>query len=759
MLLPNSFKKAVSKTGAFFLLGGLLYYVNGFLKLSKQGDILFSYPWVKSLGISLSFNFDSLAAFFSILICLIGSAVFLYADAYLKEKKLAFSATLLFFTASMLGLVQAQNTILFFIFWELTSVSSFMLIAHSSDLASAKESSRTALFVTVGGGLSLLAGLLVLSFIGQESGLSLEDSLDFSKLASVDILGSKYSFISLILISMGVATKSAQFPFHFWLPLAMSGPAPVSSFLHSATMVKAGIFLMLRIFPFFSQHILWSPLFVTMGMITMISGAILCISQKDFKNFLAYSTIGALGVIVMLIGVGTPLAVKAGLSFLLAHAFYKACLFQVVGNLELSCGSKNLMHLFGMGKVIRLSAIAAGLAAFSFCGVPPFLGYYGKELSYLLGFSGGALNYFVLASSFFSFVLMGIMAFSLGYYPFWKKIAFEKNDLVFKKLSFSAQLPPLILALIGLVIGVVPSIFTSSVGSSIMSDLFLGTKELKLKLWHGFDWVSLSAFSLSMITIIICAIGAYKVVAIIEFFERLNSKYLNLDFKLIFNQGLASILEVSNKFKNYFQNGSLLSYIRLTVFTILLLVFFPAFSLLMKSSVHALSIKPIDVLLIVLTCLPLVLLLRAVSLVGQVIYFSLSGFGIIILFSFYSAIDLGITQLSVEALSILFILLLIKNIPKDKFGKKRLSYFDLGISFSFSFLLLILFHLRPLAKAYEVSDFYIKNSLAAAYGRNIVNVILVDFRSLDTFGEVIVIAIAAIGVMVLLGSKKRSKNA
>ncbi|MFN8378146.1 MAG: hydrogen gas-evolving membrane-bound hydrogenase subunit E [Anaerolineae bacterium] len=343
--------------------------------VTEQGNIQLDFEWVPQLGLSFSFYLDGLALFFALLVTGIGSAVFFYAGYYLDEPLQAgrFLALLAAFTGSMLLLVTAGNLLLMFIAWELTSIISFLLISFKGKDPEARRGAAQALVITGAGGLALLLGVLLIQ--------SISGTLQVSEvLARGEVLRANPLMPAVIvLLALGAFTKSAQFPFHFWLPNAMSAPTPASSFLHSATMVKAGIFLLLRFYPVFGEESLWLTALVSFGLATMLIGALFALRQVDLKGMLAYSTISMLGALVALIGLPHSEGLKAAMVGILAHALYKCTLFLVVGAVDHGTGTRNIHELGGLRKFMPGFAVVALIAALSMAGVPPLIGFVAKE--------------------------------------------------------------------------------------------------------------------------------------------------------------------------------------------------------------------------------------------------------------------------------------------------------------------------------------------------------------------------------------------
>jgi len=382
-----------------------------------NGDIWqLTIPWVPSLGLSLNLGLDGLSLVMALLISGIGALVIIYGNAYLHGHPFLgrfFSLAILFMTA-MLGVVLSNNALLLFVFWELTSISSFFLIGFDHQKPNARAAAWQALLVTGSGGLSMLAGFALLAKI--------TGSFEISRWieSSATIITHPLAVAAFILVLVGAATKSAQFPFHFWLPNAMEAPAPVSAYLHSATMVKAGVYLLARMFPVFGQLALWPVVITALGLLTLVSGALLALAQTDLKRLLAYTTISALGSMVFFLGLGTELAIKTAVIVLIAHALYKGALFLVAGGVDHGTGSRDIAVLGSIGRAMPFTAAAAGLAGLSMAGIPPLLGFIAKEFMYettLEATLPGLLTGLLLVAN----VGMVAVAGWVGYQLFWGK--------------------------------------------------------------------------------------------------------------------------------------------------------------------------------------------------------------------------------------------------------------------------------------------------------------------------------------------------
>jgi multicomponent Na+:H+ antiporter subunit A len=406
-LAPFIYKRTKNYFGWIAASFPLYMFISFFLKYNEivSGNVIKeAVTWIPSLGINFTFLLDGLSLTFVLIITLIGTAVFLYAGSYMKdyEQTGRFYLYIGVFMTSMIGLVLSDNMITLFVFWELTSISSYLLIGFNHHKESSRKSALQALLVTGGGGLALMAGLILLA---QVSG-----SFEISALYNMHstIVGSSLYPAIVILVLLGAFTKSAQFPFHFWLPNAMEAPTPVSAYLHSATMVKAGIYLIARFNHAIGGTVIWQDTILVTGTITMLIAALLAFKQTDLKKLLAYSTLSVLGTLTMLLGIGSNLAIKAFFIFLVAHSLYKGTLFLVAGTLDHETGTRDVSILGGLRKFLPVTMIAALLASFSMMGIIPLVGFIGKETVYSSILEVENFRFFLLALAVISnaFVVM-----------------------------------------------------------------------------------------------------------------------------------------------------------------------------------------------------------------------------------------------------------------------------------------------------------------------------------------------------------------
>ncbi|RBA28620.1 putative monovalent cation/H+ antiporter subunit A [Flavobacterium tibetense] len=747
LFFGNYIKKNAAFGLTFLPLAGFVYFLSKLPQITNGNIVTESYNWVPSLGIQLTFRLDGLSLLFALLITGIGTLVFAYTSNYLKENDHLdrFYGYLSVFMAAMLGLVLSDNLISLFVFWELTSISSFFLIGFKNSSATSRKSALRALTVTGLGGLFLLAGALTFGTIA--------DTYSFQEILNGSIDFTQHPLYSLLLLFIfGAAfTKSAQFPFHFWLPGAMEAPTPVSTYLHSATMVKAGIYLLLRFSPVLGQHEYWQLTLITIGGITMIYAAFHTLFRTDLKGILAYSTIAALGIMVFLIGIGTELALTAALTFIVVHALYKATLFLVTGTIDHEAKTRDVTQLAGLRKVLLPVAIAGFLAAFSNAGIPPFSGFIGKDLIYEAGLHSFQPVLLIVVAVITN-VLLAYAGYLVGIKPFIGKLPekFEKIHLPSPLLWF----PPLLLAVLGLLFGIVPKLLVSLVNPALQ-ETFIGANLVQLKLWHGFNLVLL----LSLVTIISGLLLFY-------FLKPNNdlTKFI-VQFQTISPLGIFEkigilMTKVSLLWTNFFQNGFLRNYVLTIILVISFLIgynlFFNAKFLWDFSTILSVTNYEIGILSVMLVAILFTVFtssrLTAVASLGVV------GYAICLLFVFYSAPDLAMTQFTIDTLTVILFVLVLYRLPKYlKLSENKKRIRDGFVALVFGGLITIL-SLEVIQEPMnnETGKFYAENAYLLAKGKNVVNVVLVDFRGIDTLVEITVLAIAAIGVFGLL--KLRIRN-
>ena len=724
------------------LPGGIFIYLLYLLpSVISEEEMLVHYTWIPELNIELSFLLDGLSIFFALLISGFGFFIFLYASAYLKNHRYfdRFFIYLTLFMSSMLGLVLSGNLISMFVFWELTSLSSYMLIGFYNEDETSRKNALQAMLVTVFGGLAMMAGIILTGMI--------TGSYRFSELlTSQQVLQEHpWYFAALILLLLGAFTKSAQFPFHFWLPNAMAAPAPVSAYLHSTTMVKAGIYLLARINPVFGNTPEWEIILTTIGGITMLMGALLAIQYTDLKKILAYTTISALGIMVFLIGIGTTLAIQAAMVFLLAHAFYKGTLFMVTGNIDHETGTRDVAELSGLSRKLPFTAYAAVLACMSMAGILPFFGFISKELLYGAAIDFSAGNFLIMLAVFLTGVIFAALAIEIGYAVFFGR--FRETPRKAHEAPFLMYLGPVFIASLGLLVGMFAEPLVQPILTSTATAVLNVEHVLKLMLFHGFNLVLL----LSALTLLF---------GFLLFRVRTRVRQWSLRVDPLYRFGpesgyaklIPGLLSFATAQTRFFQNGSLRNYISTIVgFFILLIIITlalrqPGFDMLERLDL-ATGVRIYELIVIGIIIVSFFVIINARSRLTALAAMGVLGYGIAVMFLFYGAPDVAMTQFLIETLTVVLFVLILHRLPSYITIKKfeGMGYIIVAGLFGLVMaILLLIITGYPLDS--ELRTLYSEGAWPLGKGRNVVNVILVDFRQLDTLGEIAVLAIAAIGI-------------
>ena len=747
LIIPRQLDRYKGILLSLLPLSALLYYLIAGYGMKQTGQQLTGIDWLPQIGLNISWLFDGISLLFLLLVSGIGILILVYSNSYMKhdEGRHRFYAFILLFMGSMLGLVLSGNLLVMFLFWELTSFTSYFLISHKHEYDKARQAALQSLLITVMGGLALLAGIILL---GQISGTyEITGLIEKSQL----IRSHPYYRPILILFLAGVATKSAQFPFHFWLPGAMQAPSPVSAYLHSATMVKAGIFLLARMNPILGNTPEWKILVSLIGGTTMFVGAYLAITKTDLKAILAYTTISALGSLVLLFGIDTQLSVKAALIFLIVHAFYKASLFMIAGMIDHKTGTRDINRLGGLYRLMPKTTIIAVLSLLSMAGLPPLLGFIGKELIYEAKIQTPGIASIILILGVASNIFMVWVSAMFGYRTFFgqgnnpPKKANEK--------SWELLFGPAVLTFGSLALGLFPQSLNQLIELAL-STTRAQTLSVDIHLWHGFNRV----FLLSVITVFtgICLFAARK--KLLPILTSVNNRFFYLQFADSFNQLINNFVALSKKKTAIIQHG----YHRFYLMTILIVaaafIWFQIY--VTRGWEITYDFSPIPFYTWGLTAIMIFAALQAAftqSRLTAIVDMGVVGYGIALIYLFYGAVDLAITQILAETLTVVLFVLVIQKMPRFiKFSSRRSRIRDAIIALSSgSFVTILVLKALEIDYNAPISDFFIKKSLPEGFGKNIVNVILVDFRALDTLGEITVLSVAALGVYGLI---KMNKN-
>jgi multicomponent Na+:H+ antiporter subunit A len=739
--LYRSNRKWSGRVIALVPLGLMLYFASLVPQIASGAPLQVSLPWVPALGINLSFYADGLSILFALIISGIGAFVILYASRYLEKHRALgrFYTIILVFMASMLGLVLADNLLLLFIFWELTSVSSYFLIGFDHERAEARAAALQALLVTGLGGIALLGGILLM---GQAGG-----TYEFTTLVASGVnLRADALYLPILLLVLGGAfTKSAQFPFHFWLPNAMQAPTPVSAYLHSATMVKAGVYLLARLFPLLAGTDWWTWLIEPLAMITMLLGAFLALRKTDLKQILAYSTVSALGMLMLLLGIGSKIAVEAAMLFLLAHALYKGALFLAAGAIDHETGTRAIHLLGGLRLAMPATAAAALLAALSMAGIPPLLGFLGKELIYEATLDAPTpllLTGVVLVTS----VLFVAVALVVGYAPFFgKPLETPKHP---HEAPTAMLAGPLVLGLLGLAFGLFPNLLDAALIAPAASAVLGMTVTLKLSLWHGVTpMLILSAITIAVgLGLFAIRNTARRMLAPTESLSRIGPARG-------YDAALRGLIGVAALQTRLLQSGYLRDYLIIIIAALVGLTGYTIWSQgVLQVSFENFDARFYEIGLAVLIVLALLTVATTSSRLTAIAALGVVGYGVALIFMLYGAPDLAMTQFLIETLTVILFVLMFYHLPRfTTLTVRRERARDILVAVLGGGLMTTL-TLIGISVEHDktVSAFYAESSKVLAHGRNIVNVILVDFRALDTLGEITVLAVAAIGVFALL---------
>ena len=722
-------------------------------------------PWIPELNVELAFRMDALAWVMSLLVLGVGALVLVYCARYFKDKDDylgGFGAQLLAFAGVMFGLVTADDLLLMFIFWELTTVLSYLLIGYARTRLSARRSALQALIVTTAGGLAMLVGLIILGFNAGTYRIS-----TILELAPALVTGPAAGAVgaAVVLILVGAITKSALVPFHFWLPGAMAAPTPVSAYLHAAAMVKAGIYLVARLAPGFAETAFWLPVVLGLGLATMLVGGYRALRQTDIKLILAYGTVSQLGFLTMVVGLGQPDAALAGLALLLAHGLFKATLFLVVGIIDHQAGTRDIRKLSGVYRSSRALAIVAAIGAASMAGIPPLAGFVAKEsvfeafVHYSTDPAAGPWGPVILAGV----VLGSILTFAYSARFMWGAFAVKPGveTTPFKPIKTSFLAAPAILSLLTIVYGLWPAPVDGWIQP--YAALFVPDGEDPaaaaghLALWHGLT----PALGLTAITFALGLAMFYGRDAVSRL-QGLVPAWIDGDRS--YQLTIGALDDAAVWITGRTQRGSLYFYL-----SVILTV---AFVLPLTALVLANKPLPQDLYFIDPNS-PLQIVVGAGIVIGAlaavkankrflaVLMVSVTGYGIALMFALQGAPDLALTQMLVESIILVAFVLAMRSLPaelRDRTGGKyRVVRVIIGAAFGITMVFVAIFALGARVAA-PVSLEFPKLAYEGGGGLNIVNVTLVDIRAWDTFGEISVLALAATGVASLIFVRGRGEG-
>jgi multicomponent K+:H+ antiporter subunit A len=704
------------------------------------GDIVrVAWPWLPTLGVNFGFRLDGLALMFAGLVLGIGLVIVLYARYYLVEGEpvARFYGLLLTFMGAMLGVVLADNLILLVVFWELTGLSSFLLIGFWSHRADARQGARMALTITGGGGLALLAGVVL---IGSAVG---SYDLDTVLAAGPALRAHPYYLPALVLVLLGAFTKSAQFPFHFWLPQAMAAPTPVSAYLHSATLVKAGVFLLARLYPALGGSDAWFYLVSAAGVVTLLLGAVLALFQHDLKGLLAYSTISHLGLITLLFGLDRPLAVVAGVFHIINHATFKASLFMAAGIIDHECGSRDMRRLHGLYRYMPHTATLATTAAAAMAGVPLLNGFLSKEMFFA---EAAALGDRGLLGWVPPAVATAAGLFSVAYSArFIHDVFFNGEPKNLPRVPHEPprwmKVPVELLVLLCLLVGILPGLTVApllalAAGAALGGEL----PAYSLAIWHGLN--------LPLLMSVLAMVGGVALYVGMHRWVNLHTIELTAySGKAAFMRLLDALLAGSQRVTRALDDGSLRRYL---LWLLAAAVAAGAWPLWRHGlSAGPLAGQPLAPLAALVWLLGLAAALATALLhrrrVTAVIVLGIAGLVVGLTFVYLSAPDLALTQILVEMVSLILLLLALGRLPVEAPAEargRRLRDAVLALLAGGGIAALLYGVLsRP---SVSIADYFLRNAYPLGGGHNAVNVIIVDFRGFDTLGEIGVLGLAAL---------------
>jgi multicomponent Na+:H+ antiporter subunit A len=702
------------------------------------------WAWAPSIGLPLAWRLDGLSMLFGLIISGAGVLVTLYSLVYMRGHKHEgrYYLYLHSFMLAMLGIVLADHLLLLFIFWELTTVISFLLIGFNHEDDAARNNARQALFVTGLGGLALLLGTLLLEAVGTSA--YMHTWPDGPRGLHQHLL---YPLV-LACMLLAVFTKSAQFPFHFWLPNAMSAPTPISAFLHSATMVKAGIYLLMRLHPLLGGTALWMGCLVIVGGVTTLWGAWNAMRPTDIKGILAQTTLMGLGMLTLFLGGRTLPALVAATTFLLVHALYKAALFLVAGILDHQTGTRRLDQLGGLARLMPWTAAATALAALSMAGFPLFFGFIGKEILYKGVLTEALFPQFATVAALVANALMTAVAATLLWRPFGGRC--PENLATVVEAPWQMLTGPLLLGGLGVVFGIFPGwVATTLIEPAVVS--FHPTEDdIQLALWHGIN----PPLLLSMATLVLGGLFLWQRERLRWLLTRFRH-ILPLSSSRAYAGAMAAIKLSADAAAALFDRGEPQTHagvVLLTGWLAIVAVWFMSGGVLPVLPATNPNLLEAGVVALILAATGMVLFSKnailAIAGLGVV------GAGAALVYLLLGAPDLALTQLLVETLTLVIITLVLVRlrarpsaIVARMGGRLLRAGLALGLGATVTGLILLVTAVGPDT---AVTRFYELNSYAAAHGRNIVNVILVDFRSLDTLGEIVVVVVAALGAVTLL---------
>lgn len=745
LIVATASSRHSRRAGVIASLTALLSFVAcvwAFLSL-KGGTGFASFGWIPELGLAFSLLADGLSLTFALLVSSLGAIICAYATVYLdgSENIRRFFVFLLLFMGAMMGTVLSANLISLFVFWEMTSVTSFLLIGYWHERDRSRYGALKALVVTGSGGLALLVAFVML---GLACG-SFEIPVVLQR--SEALLDSPWAVPAAALIIVGAITKSAQFPFHLWLPSAMEAPTPVSAYLHAATMVKAGLYLVARLGPLMAAVSFWTPVLATLGIVTMFWGGLMALRQRDLKALLAFSTVSQLGLIMALLAPADTASAAVGVFHLINHASFKGALFLLVGVIEHSLHTRDLMSMGPLRRSMPRSWVLLAVAALAMAGVPPLGGFVSKEM-FLETMMGGpflmalvAVVGSVLTAGYSLALVAGLARGRRG------------DASVGRDPGLGLLWGPALLVVVTVLLGLFPEALVGDLvtAASRAASSASSAADIHLALWHGFTPNLLLSAS-----IIACGALLYRCwwITRVPVAPRLISDRL-------YDRFLAELERRSKQLTSLYMSGLLWRYCA----TVLWVLCASVAAFLLSAGLPAVgpwadrAALPFEYLVCGVALAAAIGTAVATTRLAAILALGASGFSIALLFALLSAPDLALTQIMVETVSVALFLAAFAYLPPYAAVRKRRPRFGhmlLSCLVGFGSTVLLA-SARSQRGASRLAEFFRDSSVEAAGGHNIVNVILVDFRGLDTFGEITVLGIAALAcfaIIKLRGSKE-----
>jgi multicomponent Na+:H+ antiporter subunit A len=707
------------------------------------------YVWASTLGLEVALRLDGLSLFFGLIVTGVGACIAFYTAYYFEgDARQGFFYLLLYaFMGSILGLVWSDDLLTLFVFWEGTSITSYLLIAFKSEYKGAVDGARRALIVTTAGGLAMLAGMIVLGLHVGSFNIS-------TILATPGIANAAVTPVALTLIFLGAFTKSAQFPFQFWLPGAMAAPTPASAYLHSATMVKAGVFLLARLHPAFSELPLWFWTLFLVGGVTMVLGGVSAIRYTDMKALLAYATVAVLGTLVMLLAFREEYAYEAFVVMVMAHAFYKAPLFLSAGIVDHAYGTRDLRKLAGLARRLPVVTATVVLAALSMAGVPPTLGFLAKELMlenfYSLYEHGDLVGGAGFAAAALAALFLAGAILTLLWEAFFRRRPDEEGAQLHHAPSFWFVAPALLLTVLGAVGAFFTGWYENLLFAPAIAAISGEAVELEFKLWHGLTPVLIASLAiLGLGVVVLLARGVLR-----RGFAGIPVRISSL---ATYDALIDALYRFAFRLTTLIQGSPMAPQLSATLLAGVAVLAYALFFANAQTGAVLDSLEMPGVaewVLFALAIFGALTTVHARSRLSAIIALGVVGVTVTLFFVVFGAPDLALTQLLIEVLTVILLVLVFFRVrPDPQVVKDRRTPFRVLMAFAmgfFGFGVVMVNHLSQVGAS--ISPYFIENSLPIGRGANVVNVILVDIRGYDTMGEITVLGVAALGGYALLRS-------